>query len=119
MTALYTTADLKALAMDKGPFAPDAMRQALMWAAQTLEAADAAVNAERRRAEIAESKAIAPQAHQARAQMSDEQIDAITREQWGRCESELIYAAHRAYARTIERWVMRQPTTLQAAPPTA
>lgn len=50
MTARYTTDELTRLASDRGPFAVDNMRQALIWAAQTLQAADAAVNAERERA---------------------------------------------------------------------
>ncbi len=76
MTARYTTADLEALARDKGPFFADNARQALLWAARTLEAADAAVNAERLRAE---ALAQPPQAAVG-ALITDEMIDAGARE---------------------------------------
>lgn len=55
--ARYTTADLIRLADDRGPFFADNARQALRWAARTLEAADAAVQSERLRAERAEDLA--------------------------------------------------------------
>ncbi len=51
MSALYSTKDIYALAADRGPFAVDKMRQALLWAARTLEAADKAVAAEHERAQ--------------------------------------------------------------------
>jgi hypothetical protein len=54
--ARYTAADLITLANDRGPFFADNARQALRWAARVLEAADAAVQAERRRAEAAEQR---------------------------------------------------------------
>ena len=52
----YTAADLVRLADDKGPFFADNARQALRWAARVLDAADAAVQAERQRAEAAEQR---------------------------------------------------------------
>lgn len=52
----YTASDLMRLANDKGPFFADNARQALHWAARVLDAADAAVQAERERAEAAERK---------------------------------------------------------------
>lgn len=51
MTARYTTDELIALSKDEGPFALGNLRQAIVWAAQTLKAADAAVKAEYARAE--------------------------------------------------------------------
>lgn len=36
-----------------------------------------------------------------RVPMSDEQIDTITREQWGADHSSLGYLAHRTYARAV------------------
>jgi hypothetical protein len=51
MSARYSTKDLEALAADTGPFAADNMRQALRWAARTLEAADEAVESEYERAQ--------------------------------------------------------------------
>ena len=51
MEAKYTTEDMQRLASDRGPFAADKMRSALLWAARVLEAADRAVTAERERAE--------------------------------------------------------------------
>lgn len=51
--ARYSAADLKRLSEDRGPFARDNMSAALVWAARTLEAAGAAVKAERQRAEQA------------------------------------------------------------------
>ena len=56
MTARYTNKDLRALANDRGPFAADQMRQALRWAADVLDAADAAVGAERRRADALQAQ---------------------------------------------------------------
>lgn len=50
---LYTPAELLRLTKDRGPFAADRMRAALVWAARTLTAADAAVKAEHARAESA------------------------------------------------------------------
>ena len=50
MTARYTTDELLKLAKDEGPLALSNLRQAIVWAAQTLEAADAAVKAEYERA---------------------------------------------------------------------
>ena len=43
MTARYTHDDLLALAKDKGPHLEGNARQALVWAINTLDAADAAV----------------------------------------------------------------------------
>ena len=51
MTARYTTDELIALSKDEGPFALGNLRQAIVWAAQTVKAADAAVKAEYARAE--------------------------------------------------------------------
>jgi len=56
----YTAVDLQRLADDKGPFFADNARQALCWAARVLDAADAAVQAERKRAEAAERELAAP-----------------------------------------------------------
>ena len=56
MNPKYTTDDLLAIANDKGPHFADNARQALKWAALALEAADAAVNAERLRADAALAK---------------------------------------------------------------
>ena len=46
MTALYTTKELEAIADGMGQIGVNKMRKALRWAARTLEAADAAVQAE-------------------------------------------------------------------------
>lgn len=54
--SMYTANELKRLAADRGPFFADNARQALLWAARVLDAADAAVQAERQRAEAAEQR---------------------------------------------------------------
>jgi hypothetical protein len=46
VTALYTTKELEAIADGMGQIGVNKMRKALRWAARTLEAADAAVQAE-------------------------------------------------------------------------
>lgn len=49
MTPYYTTKELLALADDKGPFFADNARQALKWAAHTLDAAQIAIEETRLR----------------------------------------------------------------------
>jgi hypothetical protein len=47
----YTTDELRALAKDRGPFFAGNARSALLFCADVIDAATAAVEAERRRAE--------------------------------------------------------------------
>lgn len=65
MTARYTTGELLKLAKDEGPLALSNLQQAVVWAAQTLEAADAAVKAEYERACWEKSRADAQPVKQA------------------------------------------------------